>query len=231
MEISPIYLHTHTSPLPIDAQEVLRYMGCNDLANDEVVTLARRAIEALKKVLSCKACYRRTEVVLSDADVVDFGFMQLRSAALYKQLEGCKTAYLFAATIGIEADRLILQYKRSAPSFALALQAAGAAAIESYCDILCNTVFEKEAADAGMHANRRFSAGYGDLAVEYQQHIFAALDCTRKIGLTLTDGYMMLPSKSVTAFVGIGDKKACIADKCSACTNSNCVFRKGSDNE
>ena len=39
-----------------------------------------------------------------------------------------------------------------------------------------------------------------------QKDIFKILDCSKKIGLTLTDSLLMSPTKSVTAIVGIKDE-------------------------
>jgi cobalamin-dependent methionine synthase I len=36
-----------------------------------------------------------------------------------------------------------------------------------------------------------------------QKDIFAALDCPRRIGLTLGEGMLMSPTKSVTALIGV----------------------------
>ncbi len=224
---SPVWTHTQKSAIQIDISEVLRYMGCASAPPDETLSLAKRAIEAMQSALQCRACYMFLETE-TDTKNVRFSFTKLQSSALAKHLYTCFQTIIFAATIGIEPDRLIMKASHEEPSFALALQAAGAAAIEKYCDVLMCEVFEKHADAAGGNLTSRFSAGYADLALENQKQIFAALDCERKIGLTLTDGYMMTPSKSVTAFVGIGKKiSACTVDKCKLCKNENCSFRKG----
>lgn len=193
-------------------------MSCRGDVPAEVRALAERAIRLILPEIRAKACYRVAAVQFLAEHTVDFGFMQIRSAALAKHLAGCKQIYIFAATIGVEVDRLILRAQKNEPSLALALQAAGAAAIESYCDYLCVNVLHTQA--------QRFSAGYGDVDLMYQKLLFSALDCTRKIGLTLTDSCMMAPSKSVTAFVGIG--QGCAGDtKCSECIKIDCDFRRG----
>ena len=74
----------------------------------------------------------------------------------------------------------------------------GAAAAEQWCD----EVNARIAAKYG-RTRPRFSCGYGDLPLSLQREIFPALDVTRYIGVTLTDGDLMIPSKSVTAIVGI----------------------------
>jgi 5-methyltetrahydrofolate--homocysteine methyltransferase len=61
----------------------------------------------------------------------------------------------------------------------------------------------KEKFTLGESLRPRFSAGYGDLPLEYQKKIFDLLDPHTQIGLTLNDSYLMSPSKSVTALIGV----------------------------
>ena len=49
---------------------------------------------------------------------------------------------------------------------------------------------------------RRFSAGYGDFDIRYQQDIYRILDL-QELGITITESSLMLPEKSVTAIYGI----------------------------
>lgn len=223
MEISPVYVHTQNTPILIEQSEVLRYMGCADKASDEIVSLVQRAVELIQNAACPKACYRIVPVQISNGDKIDFGLFSVTSASLSKHLSGCVRAYIFAATLGVETDRMILRAMHTEPSLALALQAAAAAAIESYCDALCDGVLQKD----GQALGQRFSAGYGDVSLEHQRALIDALDASRKIGLTLTDGYMMAPSKSVTAFVGVGAQCAGEINKCAACDKINCEFRRG----
>ena len=80
-------------------------------------------------------------------------------------------------------------------------QAIGTERIESLCDTFCGE-YSKE---KNVNLKPRFSPGYGDLSLETQKDIFIILDCPRKIGVTLNESFLMSPSKSVTAFVGICD--------------------------
>ena len=49
----------------------------------------------------------------------------------------------------------------------------------------------------------RFSPGYGDLPLELQKCVFDVLSPEKQIGVFLSDSFIMSPSKSVTAFVGL----------------------------
>ena len=73
----------------------------------------------------------------------------------------------------------------------------------------------------------RFSPGYGDFSILYQKDVLRMLDAPKKIGLTMTDGYMLTPTKSVTAIIGISNtKEPCHRKGCEECDKSDCVYRR-----
>ena len=165
---------------------------------------------------------------------------------LNKNLIGCDRIIVFAATIGIEIDRLISKYGRLSPAKALCFQAIGAERIESLCETFNNDMRERCARE-GSQVRPRFSPGYGDFPLEAQKDIFRVLDCYRKIGLSLNDSLLMSPSKSVTALIGIKPKCADAAesdgdnamdisdteqgscdpyDQCQNCKKQDCSFSR-----
>ncbi len=186
------------SELEIDIFEVLRYMGTNKKEeNDEIIALAKKGMEELKGKIKPAACYEKYPVLIN-GDEIDLGFIKLKSNALAKNLKNCREALIFAASIGIETDRLIGKYSLLSPSYANCLAAVGTAAIEKWCDEAVRYLEEKEG-----QLCPRFSPGYGDLSLDVQKDILKALDTERKIGVHLTDSALMLPTKSVSAIVGI----------------------------
>ena len=53
------------------------------------------------------------------------------------------------------------------------------------------------------------------------------LDCAKSIGLTMTDSFMMTPTKSVTALIGAGRTRInCPAAGCETCGKKDCAFRR-----
>ena len=186
---------------PINKKEIFRYAGI--VKPDDVLEgILNECLAEIEKKLSYRVCYREFEIVRNGAEL-DLGFAKTSSRALCKCLDGCERIVLFAATVGIELDRLISRYSSLSPSRALVLQAIGAERIESLCNAFCNELEREKGA-----LTPRFSAGYGDLPLELQRDIFTALDCQRQIGLTLNQSLLMSPSKSVSAIVGIVDNKA-----------------------
>lgn len=179
-----------------DRREILRYMGCKE-SSAEIEGLIDRATREADGKIGGKVCYRILDISRRNGGI-DLGFAFTESRDLAKALDGCDRIVLFAATLGLELDRLIYRYGRTSPSLALCLQALGAERIEALCDEFCAFLMHD-----GHLLRPRFSAGYGDLPLELQRDIFRALDCPKQIGLTLNDSLIMSPTKSVTAIVGI----------------------------
>ncbi len=195
---SSIILKNYTSLPEPKVSEIFRYLGVME-GDQATLDLISECIKEVTPKLSCRVVYREYDIC-ERYGVFDLGFCCVCSNDLFKNLSGCKKIILFAATLGSEPDRLIYKYSRTSPSKAVVLDALASERIEALCDS-----FESEQ-KATCRTRARFSAGYGDLPLELQKNIFLALDCERKIGLTLNDSLLMSPSKSVTAIIGLSEK-------------------------
>ena len=184
----------------VNMKEILRYAG----GGDEVSV--RDCLAEAEGALTYNVCFAETAISVKD-DTVELGFASVRSRGLAKNLAGCDSAVIFAATVGVGIDRLIGKYNRLSPSRAVLLQAIGSERVESLCDAFVAEIkSELDAARVGTSFRPRFSPGYGDLSLELQRDVFRFLDCPRQIGITLGDSLLMSPSKSVTAIIGVTDK-------------------------
>ena len=213
-------------------EEILRYAGAGGSGQEDILRLAEECAGLTRGRLSFRVCWREFPVT-SDETGMDLGFARTDAASLRRRLAGCDRAVLFAATVGLEMDRLIVRYSAVSPARALMLQAVGAERIESLCDLFCEDT-ARRAAREGRRTRPRFSPGYGDLPLEMQRDIFRALDCQRAIGLTLNESLLMSPSKSVTALIGIGPdtgtakEAADVPDAsggCAGCAETDCLYR------
>ena len=106
-------------------------------------------------------------------------------------------------------------------------QAAAAALTESYVDSV-NKKIRAEAAEKGLFCRPRFSPGYGDLPLALQTDFARILDMPRTVGVTLTDTLLMVPSKSVTAIIGLSETdRNCILEGCEICNRrTTCEFSR-----
>lgn len=197
--MSTVFVKEFTAP-PINRHEILRYMGCRE-SSVETDALIDRSLALCEEIFSYKICFAEYEIHI-DHSLCDLGFAKIESLDLSKCLSNCEKIVIFGATVGLSIDRLILRYGKSEPSLSVCLQAIGAERIEALCDSFCHEI-QKQCAAEGKRSRPRFSAGYGDLPIAFQREIFDILDCSRRIGLTLNDSFMMSPTKSVTAIIGI----------------------------
>lgn len=212
------YIGEEAEKIAVNEREIWRYSGYLGLAesvDEELKSLLEEVKEELKNAFSYKVCYRRMEKL-------PFGE---ESRDLAKCLKGSSEVILFAATIGLSIDRCIAKYQRFSPTKALLMQAYGAERVESLCDVFCREI-QGELQKEGLFCTPRYSPGYGDLPLTTQKDVFALLDCSRQIGISLNESLLMTPSKSVTAVFGIGP---CVArqkiHKCEICEKKDCEFR------
>lgn len=185
----------------IDRSETLRYLGYKrqDMPTEGISSLLDECENLILDVQDLKAVYGIYGISLGQP--LDLGFAEVNSLDLEKNLSDCNRIILFVATAGIGVDRLIAKYSRLSPVRAAVLQAMGAALVESWCDKLHASFTSEYGANKS-----RFSCGYGDLPLTLQRDIFAALDVTKCLGITLSDNCFMTPSKSVTAIIGIKEQ-------------------------
>lgn len=184
-----------------DISEVKRYMRAGKDESQNLDLLVREQIEKVHLAGTPRACYVKLPIEIC-SDAVKIGNLEVKSQSLAKRLYGCHFAYVFAATVGSEVDRLIRAGSVRSSLLGLAADASGSAAVEEACDELCRMLSASEKA-AGCLTVSRFSCGYGDLSIEYQKDILDMLDAKKNIGVTLTLGGMMTPTKTVTAIVGV----------------------------
>ena len=204
--------------MKLDRSEILRYMKMGraepdavltariDRLEHEVLAAARPVSQRLRTAvrLACGAGQPLGDAagedapryeVCEDAPRYEIGPLTLASRDLWRCLRGAREAYLFAATLGHDVDRLIRKYAALSAADLLIVQAIAATAIEQYID--------DETASWGEKLLPRYSPGYGDLPLSVQPDFLAALDARKTLGITLTETFLMIPSKSVTAIIGI----------------------------
>ncbi len=189
----------------LDINEALRYMGCTkpvmSMAFEDIINQAhKQVLENIRplytyKVFDIKECGAGVEVLGTK--------LMLSGESVKAHLEGCNKAILMAATISIGVDRLIRMAQIQDMTYALALDSFASAAIEQVCDKVENII--KRDIQEG-YLTFRFGVGYGDLPIKLQKDFLNVLNAPKLIGLNATASHMLIPSKSVTAVIGLSDK-------------------------
>jgi len=212
--------------MDIRTKEAVRYLGYGRHAIDErTLELIQDSFRELDQVADARFVYRIFEIVEQNENELTIGNLKIQSKNLAKNLKGCKQVIIFGATLGTGVDLLMKRYSVSDMTKAVVLQACAAAVLEEYCDTIQKEIAKE--LDAGLYLRPRFSPGYGDFSILHQKELLQMLEAPKKIGLTLTEGYMLTPTKSVTALLGISkDAKECDIKGCEACTKEDCIYRR-----
>ena len=99
--------------------------------------------------------------------------------------------------------------------------------MEEFCDKVQNEVAE-QLQQQGKYIRPRFSPGYGDFSISHQKDFISLLDTPKKIGLSMTETYMLTPTKSVTAVIGISDIATNGSlNTCGNCNKIDCKYKRG----
>ena len=208
----------------VSVSETARYMAVKGEPDEIVRSLIEKADSAVRKSIAPKYVYRVSgvEVLSEGIRLSDCGIF-LPGDDIKKHLEGCGKAVVFAATLSAEADKLIRRAEVTDMAEALAMDCVCSSLIEQFCDKAEEEIFREVNA---AYRTWRFSPGYGDLPISVQEELVRVLNAQRRIGLTVTPENIMIPSKSVTAVIGISEEPVRErSGKCEFCNmRGKCAF-------
>jgi len=190
--------------MEIKIEEVLRYLGSGNISLDtQLEELIEGCIEEVQRLARPQYIYETYKIKVAKEEVAfQKDGVTFKGATLAKHLEESIEGVILAATLGVEIDRAIVKYQYSKLTRAVILDACASVAIEAICDQLQQELISKYQ-EKRLQLTRRFSPGYGDLALEYQGKLLDLLKAQQRIGLMSTKESLLVPRKSVTAIIGI----------------------------
>ena len=124
-----------------------------------------------------------------------------RGTWMRTRLKGTEVVFL-CGTIGTEFDAWQRRLSVTSAADALLSQQIGLDAVEKVMDDLESKAKDEVEGD-GRKLLPRKSPGYGDLPIDLSRTILNELDAPRKIGVSITESDLLVPSKSVTAICEI----------------------------
>lgn len=191
----------------LDEKQVLNYLGCGGKTPEQTKRFEPLIKSCSEKIISLSVCRAAvTEVIpiektndgirLLGTDVI------FRGSDIEKHLINCTGVILFCATIGAAPLAEIRRTEAMGDTVtAFTLDCCASAAAEAAADMA-----EQEIkSNGGMYYTCRYSPGYGNFDIGIQSDFLRLLDAQRKIGVTLTKGGMLAPSKSITAAIGVSN--------------------------
>ena len=182
----------------LNMNEILKYLGFRGQElTEEIAVQIKRCTQEVLHAATPRLTYR--QAAIEDGCVLGVTFA---GKDIPQMLAPCEEAVLFGATLGPGVERLMMRYEVTNAADSVIMDACASTAIEN----ICNN-FESDMRNAveaeGRYLTDRFSPGYGDLPIAEQPKFFALLDMQRRIGVSLTSTFIMVPRKSVTAIMGV----------------------------
>ena len=220
----------------VDRAEMLRYLGWS---GQEIEPDLERRMELVVERLELDVEPRGVRQVFAvDPTGVDAAGMpcirlegteiELRGRDIYRHLKDARLCAVIACTLGMGAERKLRTMGSQSPLEGAVFDAACSAYVEAAVGQMDEQA-KRDAGKFGLTGNWRFSPGYGDCPLTAQRPIVAALNATRLIGLTVTPTDLLMPTKSVTAVIGLFDGEVHDAETrptCNVCRlREHCRFR------
>lgn len=163
-----------------------------------------RGIEEALLLCHVKGAFRRERIAAcTDRHVRLENGAVFESAALAQLMADSAEMVLMASTAGAAImEKIADEVSHGDAAFGLILDATASHAADAGLDWMVgflNGMLQRK----GLRlTQRRFSPGYGDLSLVHQKLIFDML-CFDRLGVELTDKYILVPEKSVLAVAGI----------------------------
>ena len=201
------------------------YFGNTKDPSPRLRRTVKRAVETVRENSEPRAVWR----MLSVTHGYPFCFLgDLRypvgSRLVSRVLSHCETAVVCAATLGEPLDAVLADEKLSAYDQSV-LDRVASVAVEELLDEVERELVDRAAPDQALTA--RYSPGYCDWPLQAQRVLFALLP-VEPLGITLSPSCLMQPRKSVTAVIGLGERRAVEEHgiACRFCGRRGCRYRR-----
>ncbi len=137
---------------------------------------------------------------MEEIRLVDTNFI-IRGRKIAEHLKNCFKISFMVCTIGDEFTQAVESLSSGGEiTKAVILDAVGSEAIEALADTVTN-IIKQNAKTERADIITRFSPGYGDWPVAEQKELLKIVEA-KKIGVRLTEQYLMIPEKSISACIG-----------------------------
>ena len=197
-------------PFEIDEKRVLRELripakeSFNDLDEKRLGKELKCIIDMAYGLIRGRACYCTFQImdIYQNRVILDKSETLIKGKKLVSILKNCEYCSLFVSTIGPELEDRAAGMAVENPSGAFYLDHVGSWMAE-YIAGAINQRISRLITKSGFIPKRRYSAGYGDWPVTSQKEILELTEA-RRIGVSISNSYLMMPRKSVSALIGWG---------------------------
>ena len=202
--------------LGITAADVYEQMGYHDAQPDkatqqETATILKEVSQWLRPQFSYFVVNKQPDFEMGNI--------------ILRQLRGSEAFALFICTSGLEFETYQHRLKEQGDMVRVFIADALGSVIAEKCADQMEKALQESIDKLGwMHTNR-FSPGYCGWHVSQQQLLFPLFQ-GHTCGVKLTDSSLMVPIKSVSGIIGLGEKVRKLEYTCGLCDFKQCYKRK-----
>ncbi|MBQ4465900.1 MAG: methionine synthase [Oscillospiraceae bacterium] len=185
----------------VDRAQAFRYMGLHTVPDARMTALADICEKKLLAAVLPRYTYKVCPVTPTPSGIVCEGTsLCLTGQDIQNHLSGCSRVILLCATLSAGADTVIRASSAQDVLSGMMIDAMASALTEQLCDAAESEILTRFPEE---YPTWRFSPGYGDLPLETQGDFLAATDAGKRLGVTLSAGGLCVPTKTVTAIIGL----------------------------
>ncbi|MCK4798777.1 MAG: hypothetical protein KAT05_15480 [Spirochaetes bacterium] len=175
------------------------------------INIGKKQEDKIKSVIDIAAAYCKLKAVYIRLNILKKNQKNIEienkiiwnSKSIVKFLINCQEIFLVGVTSGNEIieyrDKLMKEDDLFSSVIIDAVGSEMTEAMAQWVHDFLNKLIQKEGKTL---TKRRFSPGYGDMALSNQMSVYDLLELN-KIGIDLLPNYILVPEKSITAIIGI----------------------------
>ena len=202
--------------LGITAADVYEQMGYHDAQPDkatqqETATILKEVSQWLRPQFSYFVVNKQPDFEMGNI--------------ILRQLRGSEAFALFVCTSGLEFETYQQRLKEQGDMVRVFIADALGSVIAEKCADQMEKALQESIDKLGWKHTNRFSPGYCGWHVSQQQLLFPLFQ-GHTCGVKLTDSSLMVPIKSVSGIIGLGEKVRKLEYTCGLCDFKQCYKRK-----
>lgn len=195
-------------PFTIDEVKVLREIRfprsitMENIKEEHIADAIKLTIKSSYSLIKGKGCYRtfKIEGTSDDTVIIAESDHLFSGNNMVRLLKNCDYATLLVCTIGKDIADKVEEVEKTSLSDAYYLDRVGAW-MADYMAEQVGKAIETEIIKNGYKPTFRYAAGYGDWELKAQSEIMRLTEA-HKIGVSITDSFIMVPRFSVSAVIG-----------------------------
>lgn len=204
----------------VDYNDILRFLHYKKTEIDEDIKMQLdNAVDIVFENANFTHIIEKKKIIYkNDEKIILENNIDLPYKSFAKLFKNSEYVYIVACTLGHNIPRLIKRELVIEPSKAVIIDSASSVIVDAYAEYIQRQHGK---------TTSRFSPGYGDVPLETQKIFSKILDMTKKAGIHLTDGNLMIPEKSIVFLMGDLQEYSSKNDtlSCNSCPR-DCVYRK-----